>query len=72
MSIKSLELELGALHPPSKVAHLFGVSADEVRRMCAEGDIDCVAKVGRDGRNRYWISENAIRAWRRKHRKPAA
>ena len=68
MSLKSLHLELSALHPVKDVAPFFGCSAETLRDMCAAREVECTVRVGKDGRRRYLISENTIRAWRRTHR----
>lgn len=69
MSLKTLDLEWGPLHPIREVTHLFGCSADSLRDKCAAGEIDPIhIDYDKNGRPaRYLIPEKAIRNWRKAH-----
>jgi hypothetical protein len=77
---RSLEIEYGNWYTPSEAApHLPGLKNPKaVREACARDEIEHVAKTGEiDSRTgkptvRYFISENAIRAYIRRHTKKAA
>jgi len=68
MSVKTLNLELGALHNPADVCHLFGVSAEVLRDMCRTGEVTCDTRITSKGAIRYRLSDQDIRAWRQKGR----
>lgn len=73
MSIDNLNLELSSLHTPEQVKHLFpGNNAKRVREMCATGELGHTLAPGPGGMPRYYISDNDIRNWRRKHQQRAS
>lgn len=73
MSVKNLRLELGYAIPLAEAAPFFGVSPRTLRGMCESGEIEHEKRPGKNGQgNRYFIPENAIRAYRRKHIRRAA
>ena len=69
---RSLDLEWGKALPLTKASEYLGVSASELRAMCAGREVDHLEFIGKNGRVNYRMSESQVRAWIREHTVTAA